>query len=64
MAKDNVRLVKETVEALGGIDIVIANAGWTRFSRFGDINDLSDEEWNKVCHGVLFLGFGSGQANG
>lgn len=45
--EDNVRLVKETVEQLGGLDIVIANAGWTRFAKFGDLNDLSPEEWNK-----------------
>jgi NAD(P)-dependent dehydrogenase (short-subunit alcohol dehydrogenase family) len=45
---DNARLVKETVEKLGGIDIIIANAGWTRFSDFKDLNALSTEEWNKA----------------
>ena len=25
----------------------MANAGWTRFADFGDLNDLSLEEWNK-----------------
>jgi NAD(P)-dependent dehydrogenase (short-subunit alcohol dehydrogenase family) len=44
---DNVRLVKESVEALGGLDVIVANAGWTRFSTFGDLHDLSHEEWNK-----------------
>lgn len=48
MGADNTRMVKETVEKLGGIDVIIANAGWTRFSTFGDLNDLSDDEWNKV----------------
>lgn len=57
-AEDNERIVKETVEKLGGIDIIIANAGWTRFSNFKDLNALSHEEWNKVslpsiCTGVL-----------
>jgi NAD(P)-dependent dehydrogenase (short-subunit alcohol dehydrogenase family) len=32
---------------LGGLDIVVANAGWTRFSTFGDLHDLSHDEWNK-----------------
>lgn len=49
MAADNSRMVKETVDQLGGLDIIIANAGWTRFAKFGDLNDLSDDEWNKVC---------------
>jgi len=49
IAEDNARLVKETVEQLGGLDIIIANAGWTRFAPFGDLYDLSYEEWNKAC---------------
>jgi len=47
VAEDCIRLVKETVQQLGGLDIIINNAGWTRFATFGDINDLSHEEWNK-----------------
>lgn len=46
--EDNRRLVKETVEQLGGLDVIIANAGWTRFANFGDLNDMSLDEWNKV----------------
>lgn len=46
--EDSVRLIKETVQQLGGLDIIINNAGWTRFATFGDINDLSHDEWNKV----------------
>lgn len=53
VAEDNERLVKETVSELGGLDIVIANAGWTRFAKPGDIYDLSTEEWNKVSVGVM-----------
>ncbi|KEF53314.1 alcohol dehydrogenase [Exophiala aquamarina CBS 119918] len=41
------KLVKDTVELLGGLDVIINNAGWTRFATFGDINDLSHDEWNK-----------------
>jgi len=47
VVEDCVRLVKETVQELGGLDIIINNAGWTRFATFGDINDLSHDEWNK-----------------
>ncbi len=46
--EDNVRIVKETAVKLGGLDIIVANAGWTRFSDFKDLNALSLEEWNKV----------------
>lgn len=45
--EDNARLIKETVEGLGGLDVIVANAGWTRFADFGNLNDLSLEEWNK-----------------
>lgn len=42
------RLVRETVEQLGGLDIIVNNAGWTRFAKFEDLNALSHDEWNKV----------------
>jgi NAD(P)-dependent dehydrogenase (short-subunit alcohol dehydrogenase family) len=42
-----VRLVKESVEQLGGLDIILNNAGWTRFISFGDLYDMSHDEWNK-----------------
>ncbi|KPM38665.1 hypothetical protein AK830_g7898 [Neonectria ditissima] len=45
--EDNIRIVKETVEKLGGLDIIVANAGWARFSDFGNLDALSLEEWNK-----------------
>jgi NAD(P)-dependent dehydrogenase (short-subunit alcohol dehydrogenase family) len=48
IAEDNDRIVKETVNKLGGLDIIIANAGWTRFSEFKDLNAMTLEEWNKV----------------
>lgn len=41
-------MVKEAVEKLRGLDIIVANAGWTRFSDFEDLNALSLEDWNKV----------------
>ena len=48
IAADNVRLIKTTVEAFGGLDIIIANAGWTKFEKFGDLSAMTDEDWNKV----------------
>ncbi|UKZ81752.1 hypothetical protein TrVFT333_009524 [Trichoderma virens FT-333] len=45
--EDNVRLVQETVKNFGGLDIIIANAGWTKISQFGNLHALTDEEWNK-----------------
>ncbi|KAE8160688.1 hypothetical protein BDV40DRAFT_289896 [Aspergillus tamarii] len=47
VAAENDQLVHTTVEKLGGLDIIIANAGWTRFTRPGDIYDMSHDEWNK-----------------
>ncbi|KAK1497215.1 hypothetical protein CTAM01_07879 [Colletotrichum tamarilloi] len=52
-ADHNARIVKETVEKLGGLDIIVANAGWTRLSDFGDLNALSLEEWNKVFYSIV-----------
>lgn len=53
IAEDNVRMVKETVEKLGGLDIIIANAGWTRFSDFEDLHALSHDDWNRVRSGLV-----------
>ena len=43
-------MVKAAIEALGGLDIIIANAAWTKFEdKFGDLdNGLTDDEWDKV----------------
>jgi len=48
-AQDVKKVVQDTVSAFGGVDIIIANAGWTRFSDFMDLDALEDEEWDKVC---------------
>jgi NAD(P)-dependent dehydrogenase (short-subunit alcohol dehydrogenase family) len=44
---DCARCVRDTIAAFGGLDIVIANAGWTRFSDFADLDSMSDDEWTK-----------------
>ena len=41
-------MVKTAVEQLGGLDIIIANAGWTKFEKFGDLSGMSNEDWDKV----------------
>ena len=41
------KCVQETIDAFGGIDGIIANAGWTRFSDFGDLGSMEDHEWTK-----------------
>lgn len=53
--KDCERCVRETVDAFGGIDIIIGNAGWTRFAKFADLDDMQEHEWDK-CYAVNVKG--------
>lgn len=46
--EDCIYLIEKSVQELGGLDIIVNNAGWTRFTAFGDLNALSHEEWDKV----------------
>ena len=48
--EDCQRCVRQTIEAFGGIDIVIGNAGWTKFSKFDDLDALTYEEWDQAFH--------------
>lgn len=41
-------LVEGTVAALGGIDCVVSNAGWTKFSDWSDLDAFSEDEWDRV----------------
>lgn len=41
------RAVQETIKQLGGLDLIISNAGWTRFSEWSDLESMSEEEWDK-----------------
>ncbi|KAL8841061.1 MAG: hypothetical protein Q9170_001086 [Blastenia crenularia] len=51
--------VQKSIEGLGGLDIIVSNAGWTKFTGFGDLDALSEEEWDKCwavnCKGNLHL---------
>ncbi|KAE8337411.1 hypothetical protein BDV24DRAFT_154360 [Aspergillus arachidicola] len=44
---DCVRVVQRAIEELGGLDIVISNAGWTKFAEFHDLHALSEDDWDK-----------------
>ncbi|KAK5688834.1 hypothetical protein LTS10_000812 [Elasticomyces elasticus] len=50
-----VNCVQETIKAFGGIDGVIGNAGWTRFTDFADLDAMSEAEWDK-CYAVNVKG--------
>jgi NAD(P)-dependent dehydrogenase (short-subunit alcohol dehydrogenase family) len=40
-------LVKETVDTMGRLDVVVSNAGWTRMTTFTDIEQqVNDEDWD------------------
>lgn len=42
------RLVQQTVEQMGRLDIVISNVGWTRMTDFMNIEDADNEEdWDR-----------------
>ncbi|MCJ1299270.1 hypothetical protein MMC08_002062 [Hypocenomyce scalaris] len=53
------RTIKESISGLGGLDIIIANAGWTKISDFGDLHALSEADWDKCwavnCKGNMHL---------
>ena len=42
------RLVKETVDTLGGLDILVNNAAITRFIDFPALEDVTDESWASI----------------
>lgn len=49
--EDCTRSVQETVSLLGGIDVLISNAGYTRFSKFSDLYGPTAEDWD-TCFAV------------
>ena len=42
------RLVSETIEAFGQLDVLVNNAATTDFLPFTDLNRLTDEHWDRV----------------
>lgn len=46
------RLVAETVEKFGRLDVVVSNAGWTRLTNFFDLDQqVNEDDWDK-CFNV------------
>lgn len=41
------RCVAETITALGGLDVIVANAGWTKFTDFADLEAMGEDEWDR-----------------
>ncbi|KAL1595320.1 hypothetical protein SLS60_010011 [Paraconiothyrium brasiliense] len=42
------RLVAETIQQMGRLDVVISNAGWTRMTDFQNLEDADDEsDWDR-----------------
>lgn len=37
--------VKHTLIALGSVDIIISNAGWTKMAKWDDLEAFSEEDW-------------------
>lgn len=43
------RLVKETVDTMGRLDVVVSNQGWTRVTDFFDIDDqVNEDDWDRT----------------
>lgn len=43
------RLVEETVSAMGRLDVVMSNGGWTRFTDMSSLDDnVNDEDWDRA----------------
>lgn len=40
-------VVDQTVKVFGGLDIIIANAGWTRHVPWSDLDAFSEDDWLK-----------------
>ncbi|KAL4921557.1 hypothetical protein BDW62DRAFT_197699 [Aspergillus aurantiobrunneus] len=40
-------MVQTTIEQLGGLDVLVSNAGWTKITVFNDLDAMGDEDWDK-----------------
>jgi len=45
---DVIKTVQEAISKLGGLDVIISNAGYTRFSNFSDITAPTAEDWDRT----------------
>lgn len=43
---DCIRVVKDAIAAFNGLDIIISNAGYTRFSTFSDLSSPTVSDWD------------------
>jgi 3-oxoacyl-[acyl-carrier protein] reductase len=41
-------MVKETVEAFGGVDVLVNNAATTSFVAFPDLEGLKEDDWDRI----------------
>ena len=41
-------IVQQTLSAFGGLDILINNAGTTRFIDFPELDEVQDEDWDRI----------------
>ncbi|TVY38483.1 Glucose 1-dehydrogenase [Lachnellula subtilissima] len=48
---DCISVVRTTIAQLSGLDIIISNAGYTRFSTFSDLSAPITQDWD-LCHAV------------
>lgn len=49
------QLVHDTHAHFGSLDVLIANAGWTKFTTFSDLDAMTEAEWDK-CFAVNVKG--------
>lgn len=42
-----VAIVEGAIKALGGLDVIVSNAGWTKMGAFSDLYALAEEDWDK-----------------
>ncbi|CAG8113842.1 unnamed protein product [Penicillium olsonii] len=45
--QDCINVVHAAIEQLGGLDIIISNAGWTKITKFSDLDAMDDDDWDK-----------------
>ena len=42
------KLIKETIDTMGRLDVVVSNAGWTRLTNFTNLDEqLIEEDWDR-----------------